>query len=388
MNASPLADALRAHPEVAWLEPVVAGDGAAVYLVGGAVRDLLLGAGQVDVDLVIEGDAVAFARRVAHGLGVRAVVHGAFGTAVVKGGGRLLDVATARSERYRSPAALPEVAPASLADDLARRDFAVNAMAASLRPGEWGMLIDPFDGRSDVATRTIRVLHPRSFTDDPTRLLRGVRLETRLGFRFDPETEALARADPRLVGLLSPARLRDALLLLLAERCAAIALARLGDLGVLAASADGLAVDDDLLGRADALVGHAPDADRRVCLLALCARAVEPGRLARRLRLTRRMADVLAACARADRLRSFDGAPAEAVICAAAIAPERAAAAVRFLEVDRHVRPLLDGADVMRELAIRSSPRVGDVLEALRRAKVAGELPDREAELAFVRALA
>ena len=138
----------------------------------------------------------------------------------------------------------------------------------------------------------------------------------------------------------------------------------------------------------DALVGHAPDADRRVCLLALCARAVEPGRLARRLRLTRRMADVLAACARADRLRSFDGAPAEAVICAAAIAPERAAAAVRFLEVDRHVRPLLDGADVMRELAIRSSPRVGDVLEALRRAKVAGELPDREAELAFVRALA
>ena len=179
--------------------------GHAAYAAGGFVRDVLLGraADQIaDIDLVIEGDGVAFARRLAEEMGGHLVVHSAFGTASLEGGttpdgtlvGRV-DIATARHERYERPGALPEVRAAGIDEDLGRRDFSVNAMAVALSPSAWGRLHDPWGGADDLAARRLTVLHPLSLVEDPTRIWRGARYAARLGFRPGPSFErALALA--------------------------------------------------------------------------------------------------------------------------------------------------------------------------------------------------
>ncbi len=164
------------------------------YLVGGALRDLLRGAVTKDLDIAVEGRADTVARELAQRLGGEAEGYEHFGTASVRASDLSLDLATARLERYRRPGALPEVEPATIEEDLSRRDFTVNAMAAALAAGERGRLHDPHGGRADLEAATIRVLHRHSFVDDPTRLLRAVRYEARLGFAMDRDTEALARA--------------------------------------------------------------------------------------------------------------------------------------------------------------------------------------------------
>ncbi len=173
--------------------------GQAVHAVGGFVRDLILGrvlaqaAARVpDLDLVVEGDGIVFGRRLAEETGGHLVVHAAFGTASLEGGttpdgtriGRV-DIATARRERYGMPGALPDVSPASIDADLGRRDFSVNAMSVALAPSAWGRLLDPFGGQRDLAARRLRVLHPLSFVEDPTRIFRGARYAARLGLKPD-----------------------------------------------------------------------------------------------------------------------------------------------------------------------------------------------------------
>jgi len=173
--------------------------GQAVHAVGGFVRDLLLGrvlaqaAARVpDLDLVVEGDGIAFGRRLAEETGGHLVVHSAFGTASLEGGmtpdgtriGRV-DIATARRERYGMPGALPDVSPAGIDEDLGRRDFSVNAMAVALAPSAWGRLLDPFGGQRDLVARRLRVLHPLSFVEDPTRIFRGARYAARFGLKPD-----------------------------------------------------------------------------------------------------------------------------------------------------------------------------------------------------------
>jgi len=208
--------------------------GTPLYLVGGAVRDLLLGRPVVDVDLVVPSDAAGFARRLALDLGGRAKVHGRFGTATVElPDGARLDVATARAEDYERPGALPRVRPGSIADDLARRDFTVNAMAAEISQATAPVIIDPFGGREDLRRGRVRALHPRSFSDDPTRAFRAVRYANRLGFRIEPGTRAgiRAAARERAVDTISADRLRREVALLFSEpgrAAAARELARLG----------------------------------------------------------------------------------------------------------------------------------------------------------------
>src|SRR3990170_1312565 len=143
--------------------------GVELYVVGGAVRDLLLGVPVGDADLVVEGDAAALAARLARGLGARVVRHPRFGTATVRTDRFRLDFARARTERYARPGALPVVRPGRLAGDLARRDFTINATALRLTGREAGALVDPFGGQEDLSRRAVRVLHDRSFQDDPTR---------------------------------------------------------------------------------------------------------------------------------------------------------------------------------------------------------------------------
>jgi tRNA nucleotidyltransferase (CCA-adding enzyme) len=216
--------------------------------VGGAVRDLLLGrpARIADVDLVVEEDAPGFARELARRLKARVKLHGRFGTAVVETpSGERLDLATARKESYDRPGALPRVRPGSIEDDLARRDFTVNAMAMEIARRGRPRLLDPFGGRADLRRRRIRMLHPGSPFDDATRAFRAVRYANRLGFEIDPETRRWIRkaVEEGAVNAVSGDRLRRELALIFSEPDRGRAVRELGRLGLAAAVHPSLAVD-------------------------------------------------------------------------------------------------------------------------------------------------
>ena len=190
-----------------------------IYLVGGFVRDLLLGVDNFDLDFVVEGDAVKTAERLCAALGGRMVTHRRFGTVNISLPELKIDVATARTEVYPAPASLPVVEFSSLKEDLRRRDFSINAMAVSINARDFGELEDFFFGRQDLLDGKVRVLHEASFIDDPTRILRAVRFEQRYGFRIERSTLKLLR-EAALAGMLSavqPHRLRDELVLMLKE---------------------------------------------------------------------------------------------------------------------------------------------------------------------------
>src|SRR4030042_1495708 len=178
-----------------------------VDLVGGVVRDLLLGYPNFDLDLVVEGDAVRLAQRVAETGQARLLAHHRFGTAKLRYENFILDLATARKETYARPGALPAVTPGTLKDDLIRRDFSINAMAISLSAQDYGELIDPHQGKDDLEHRLIRVLHPKSFRDDATRILRGVCYEQRLGFEFEARTARLLKRDIPMLDTISGDRI-------------------------------------------------------------------------------------------------------------------------------------------------------------------------------------
>ncbi|HEU4906173.1 MAG TPA: hypothetical protein VFT19_08675 [Solirubrobacterales bacterium] len=225
LETDDIAAALRAsYPELDAVREAAAG--APLYLVGGAVRDLLLGRGRAELDLVIVGDAAAMAAR----LGAEPVEHERFATAKVRLDGHEIDVATARTERYARPGALPDVAPAETIEaDLGRRDFTINAIALPLQ-GE-AEPIDPHDGRADLEAGLLRVLHERSFADDPTRALRAARYASRLGFGLAEETAELIKATD--LDTISAERRRLELLRLAAEPEAPHGFALLAEWGLV-----------------------------------------------------------------------------------------------------------------------------------------------------------
>ncbi len=210
--------------------------GCRVYVVGGVVRDLLLGHVTLDLDLTVEGDGVAFARLVADRYRAGLAVFERFATArLVFPDGLKIDIATTRRESYALPGVLPTVQPASIEEDLYRRDFTINAIALQLNPGQFGRLLDAYGGQSDLRARTIRVLHAGSFQDDPTRIFRAVRFEQRLKFRLERTTIRLLAqaASTNLIQQLSGPRLQNEILLLLGERDPARVMARLSQLTLL-----------------------------------------------------------------------------------------------------------------------------------------------------------
>jgi len=206
-----------------------------LYLVGGAVRDLYLRRPIGDVDLVVEGDAVAFAQELARDFGAKLALHGRFGTAVVTlpAGGHL-DLAGARTEEYDRPGALPSVQPAPISEDLRRRDFTVNAMALEVGKAGKPALLDPFGGRADLRRKVVRMLHPRSPFDDFTRSLRAVRYANRLGFAIERQTRAWIRsaAASGAADAISGDRLRRELLLVFSEKNRAAAVREMASLGI------------------------------------------------------------------------------------------------------------------------------------------------------------
>ncbi len=210
--------------------------GFGAYVVGGMVRDLLLGLQTIDVDIVVEGQGIRFARSLADRLQAKVRCHERFGTASLTLPDRLrVDIATARTEIYERPAALPRVTPGSIRDDMFRRDFTINTLAASLMPGEFGRVLDDFGGVRDLRERHIRALHERSFIDDPTRIFRAVRFEKRLDFRIVQSTEqwiAEALSQP-LLEELEGYRIATELRLILEEPDPAGPLRRLSELGII-----------------------------------------------------------------------------------------------------------------------------------------------------------
>ena len=381
-----------------------------VYLVGGTVRDILLGEQSFDVDIAVEGDAIALARRIARELGGRTREHEKFGTAVVLyGDGQRVDVVTARTEFYDAPAALPAVEHASIREDLYRRDFTVNAMAASLKAEDFGRLVDPFGGRRDLAAETVRVLHNLSFIEDPTRIFRAIRYENRYGFRMDEHTARLARScvEMGLVGDLSSARLRDEVTALLEEGEVGHSLPRLAELGAASAIHPHLAADDEavrLFDRASGLAREleidAPDWRLGLAVLARCMSASEVSDWLERLKVRRRDAELIAAAVTvgpriASRVGEGPLPPSEIVTMAEQYAPdaplfalalEELAPLRRYFEELRHIRLDVAGAE-LAELGLGESPRVGEILAELRRRKLDGELDGRDAELAAAREL-
>jgi tRNA nucleotidyltransferase (CCA-adding enzyme) len=235
--------------------------GLQIYFVGGLVRDILLGIPNMDIDMVVEGDAIALARRLIKWHGGRVRTHARFGTAKwllegdfwahlgvdqseVSSLPRTIDFVTARTEFYESPTALPQVAQGSIKGDLHRRDFTINTLAIRLNPDRYGELLDFYGGKRDLDGGVIRVLHSLSFIDDPTRILRAVRFEQRLGFRIEPRTEELMHQSVALLDRITGDRIRHELELLLREPFPERGFARLVELGVLSQIHPELTVDD------------------------------------------------------------------------------------------------------------------------------------------------
>jgi tRNA nucleotidyltransferase (CCA-adding enzyme) len=394
-----------------------------VYLVGGVVRDLLLGRENRDLDLVVEGDGPDFARRLAALLpGARLRVHEAFLTATLEtmDGRPLVDVATARSEFYRAPAALPEVQTSAIRQDLYRRDFTINALAVRL--GHHPELLDFFGGRRDLADGHLRVLHALSFLDDPTRVLRAVRFELVLGFSIVPETL-------RLVGLaieegvfdrLSGGRLRAELEGLLERPEIALrGLERLDELGVLRVLHRRLRLDDALRRElAAVLAAHdwwrlerPPSAEARLStllLLVLAGQLARPERaaLAARLGLAGRVAERLVqARERVERVRArladpgiapsavareLGGLPIEETLWLMASGEPQRGWVRRWLGPLGAVRSGLRGRDLLA-LGVPPGAEVGQALaatlDALRDGRITGG-DEREFALAWLRARA
>lgn len=366
-------------------------EGAALYLVGGSVRDALLGRPLADLDLALErAEAAPLARAVTQALGGTWTSHAAFGTAEVRlPGGLTVDLAAAREERYPRPGALPEVVASDVRRDLRRRDYTVNAMALRLAP-EPAQLLDPFGGRRDLEQGVLRVLHPLSFTEDLTRVVRGARIAGRLGFAFEPDTEAQARQALDGEITVGPERLRNEL-----ERTvrdprpsrALFELARLGALGRLY----GLAHPRERLAALDALRDEGRDVPAAAYVLAMLA-PLPPARRARvleRFHWPHRRADVLA---RLDRLLAGD--PASETELRALGRAGRALLEVHGASFRARVRAFearlgkrrLRGQDVI-ELGLPPGPEVGRVLDEVAEARLDSLVDGFEQELELAREL-
>ncbi|MFP3898810.1 MAG: CCA tRNA nucleotidyltransferase [Dehalococcoidia bacterium] len=376
-----------------------AGRGERVYLVGGIVRGLLLSGPathshlRFDLDLVVEGDAVGLAEQVAVAGGAKLLARHRFGTAKLKYQDFTLDLATARKETYARPGALPTVTPGTLKDDLMRRDFSINAMAISLAREGYGELIDPHQGKRDMEHRLIRVLHPASFSDDATRILRGVRYEQRLGFEFEAQTRRLLIRNIPMLDTISGDRIRHEVELILKEVRPEFAIRRLGELGVLQRIGACLRGDAWIAERFDRARGEKKSGQLPslyFCLLVYSCDEAEVEQLLARLnmpvKLSRAMRDTLRIkassslfekpCLKASEIYYLLHEYDPLAIQTNAIASESALIRSRlqlFLTKLRYVRTSLNGEELKR-LDIPAGPKMGRIIRILHGAKLDGEV--------------
>ena len=379
--------------------------GQKLYMVGGAVRDLLMGSPNLDLDLVMEGDAMALARQLAKGREGKLVTHPRFGTATFSQGEFRLDIVTARSETYSEPGALPTVKPGTIKDDLFRRDFSINAMAVSLEPTKFGELVDPYGGKSDLDRHLIRVLHPRSFKDDPTRIWRAIRYEQRLGFRMEFDSEVLLRRDAAMMWRVSGDRLRHELERVLEEKSPEKCLYRADRVGALQQLMPSLKADSWLLGRfSQARLASLPAKPEVILYLTLLAWRMDEEELkifVERLNFggeaARAMRDIPSLKQALPELAAPEMKPSAIYrvlerhrlhsIQAAALAMESTLVRQRlelYLTKLRFISPELNGDD-LGKMGVAQGRRLGWMLRALKEAKLDGTVKTRRRERELVR---
>lgn len=401
------------------LGEIASAAGVRVHVVGGFVRDMLLGRANLDIDIVVEGDAVEFGEDAARELGIRVRVHRRFGTAVLVFSRDFhIDLASSRAEYYTRPGALPTVERSSLRQDLFRRDFTINAMAACIDAGCFGTIADPFGGLADLDEGAIRVLHALSFVDDPTRVLRAVRFEVRYGFTMESQTEHLAMraGELGLLGEVSGARVREEIHDLLAEERPWDVIMRLADIGVARDMLPEGAEPADvahLLREADRayhvmgdLEAHRGVLRTRTLLSAIAVSGTETGgeRWLRHFRIGRDDAaaarDVLKSAGpqralsdgrgmRDSRLaRMLDDLAPEALAVLWARGDARSRERVEhYVAVLSKVRPAISGSDLI-EMGAVPGEGFSAILARARDDRLDGRVVGREAELANVRRLA
>jgi tRNA nucleotidyltransferase (CCA-adding enzyme) len=421
------------------------GMGLSVYFVGGIVRDLLLGFPIGDVDLVVEGDAIALTKELARTRGGRVKSHARFGTAkwlltdlgyassdlsasiihdepsairnpqsTVQAMPASIDFVTARTEFYSHPSALPQVERSSIKQDLHRRDFTINTLAICLDPDRWGELLDFYGGEQDLQDGVIRVLHSLSFVEDPTRMLRAVRFEQRLSFHIEPRTLELISHALDLLDRVSGDRVRHELIAIFHETRPEDALCRLRQLGILKQIYVALTCDDWLHAKyarvrsaLDAGEWPAPRRDKlglqsfaylallcyrldTTALEAVAARLKIPTAQVASLRQIEALKSKRPDLARRQKpsvlVRLLEDISDEALFVAWAAADSKLAARQiqRYVCKLRDVRPELDGK-YLQSLGIKPGPELGRFLDALRNALLDGVVRTRAEQEAFVK---
>lgn len=371
-----------------------------VYVVGGVVRDLILGREPVDADISVVGDAGAFSGALAGRLGAARPTESEFLTFKItlgntSEGATSIDVVTARAETYPEPAALPDVVPSSIKDDLERRDFTVNSMGISLSDSDWGNLVDPMNGLGDIMRKRIRVLHDASFIDDPTRLFRAVRYAVRLDFSIDSTTKSLIDDSLGKVDRLSGARLRNEFELMLGEPKRVEILHEAEDLGLLAAISPGLRI-----GSRSLEVMESGASTRFEDLLALSTFGLtqdEAEQVAKRfdgpemwtktIRGNPELADLVAVLDRSDIRRSevaeiLDSVPLQSIRAYIAAGPPlpRRDRMIEYIDKIRFERPEITGDDLIAA-GIDEGPVIGQLIDIVRRARLDGQVKTKQEEL-------
>jgi tRNA nucleotidyltransferase (CCA-adding enzyme) len=383
------------------------------YLVGGSVRDLLRTEENLDIDIVIEGDGIAFARAFGERLNAKVRAHQKFGTAQIRTNFIKLDVATARTEYYESPAALPKVEISSIKKDLYRRDFTINTLAVKLNPRDFGVLIDFFGGQRDLREKSIRVLHNLSFVEDPTRAFRAVRFSERFGFKISKHTENLIKStiEMNLFDRLSGPRLYEELLLSFKETDPARTLKRLSDFGLLKVIHPNLLFTEDLEATLKsmhetvtwfnllfleekpdsgilylmALLSGLKDEDTQVTMERLSPSPRVKEMIINGIVQARNVVRKFPLQDPVETHKLLDNLKLEVVLFSMALSKDRKKQKVisHYLTELRNVRPILKGEDLMK-IGIQPGPVYSKILREILEEKLRGRLKSREDEERFV----
>ena len=383
---------------------IAARQGQELYLVGGVVRDLLLEQTNLDLDLVVEGNAIELAQHLVELNQGEIITHPRFNTAKLHWNKWSIDLTTARSETYIKPGALPTVKPSSITDDLFRRDFTVNAMAMYLNPGRYGELLDLYGGNEDLKLKLIRVLHEKSFTDDATRIWRALRYEQRLNFQLESTTLQLLKRDIPMLDTISADRIRYEIECILRERYPEKILRRADELRVLAKLHPPLKGNGWLAEKFEqARRLNSPDSPSVGLYLALLAYRLsneDNENLISRLRLsksiTQILRDAISLKAKLQSLANPELAPSRIyhllydyslpAIIANSLAGDSPVARQHihlFLNKLRYVKPVLTGDDLKR-MGVTPGPDIGLILRQIHEARLDGKITTKQDEKSLV----
>lgn len=376
-----------------------------LYLVGGVVRDLLLERTNLDLDLVVEGDAINLAQRLIRVYPGKIITHPRFSTAKLQWDKWSVDLATARSETYAKPGVLPSVKAGSLENDLSRRDFTINTMAIHLDPSHYGELIDLYGGIYDLEHKLIRTLHEKSFTDDATRIWRGLRYEQRLNFHLEETTLKLLKRDIPMLNTISGDRIRHELELVLKEEFPEKVLCRAEELSVLkrlhpSLRGNGWLAEKFRQARELTYPNLLP-VGLYLALLAYRLTDEENEQLISRLRLSKSLAQTLrdtsSIKAKLQSLADSKLPPSgiyrllygysPQAITANSLASDSPVARRHiqlFLHKLRYIKPSLTGDDLKR-MGITPGPRIKEILQLLHEVRLDGKVTSKQGEEEIVR---